>query len=105
MNFKTTFFLAVIFLVLVLGYMTFRPSDASGPVVSDSPRPRAPDDVARSVWTDEPGEIVKIVCRRKGEEEDWVFEKQEEKEDGAQGECAAVLVSPLTPAPRRRRHG
>ncbi|MCH8243797.1 MAG: DUF4340 domain-containing protein, partial [Planctomycetes bacterium] len=86
MNFKTTFFLAVAFLGLVLGYMMLRPSDASGPVASDSSRPRAPDDVARSVWTDEPGKIVKIVCRRKGEDEDWVFEKQEEKDDGGQSE-------------------
>ncbi|MCH7994774.1 MAG: DUF4340 domain-containing protein [Planctomycetes bacterium] len=86
MNFKTTFFLAVVFLGLVLGYTMFRPSDASGPVASDGPQPRAPDDVARSVWTDEPGEIVKIVCRRKGEDEDWVFERQEKKDDGGQGE-------------------
>lgn len=86
MNFKTTIFLAVAFLGLALGYMMFRPGDASSTVVSDSPQPGGPDGVARSVWTDEPGEIVKIVCRRKGENEDWVFEKQKEKDDGGQGE-------------------
>ena len=86
MNFKTTLFLAVIFLGLALGYIMYRPPAGSGPVVSDSTPAKAPDDVARSVWTDDPGEIVKIVCRRKGEDEDWVFEKQKEQDDGGQGE-------------------
>ena len=94
MNFKTTFFLAVMFLVLVLGYTVFRRSAEKGPVVPDRPPSRAPSDMARSVWTDEPGEIVKIVCRRKGEDEDWVFEKQAKKDGDGGGRDEWRMTAP-----------
>ena len=86
MNLKTTFILAAAFLGLILLYALSGSGKAGRTVVTDAPAQRAPGDVAKSVWTDEPGEIVKIVCRRKEADVDWVFEKQQKEGDTGQDE-------------------
>lgn len=86
MNFKTTLFLAAVFLVLILGYALWGVSGAGSTVSPDVPPAHTPNEVAQSVWADEPGDIVKITCRRKEADADWVFEKQEKEGDAAQDE-------------------
>ncbi len=91
MNFKTTFGLAVLLCVVLLSYLAFRTRLESSeanltptPAYGDAP-------VSRDLVEDKLGDVVKVVCRRFGEDE-WVFER-DEQEDGSLGDWR--MTNPL----------
>ncbi len=94
MNFRTTWILLVVFVVLVLGYIALKPRPGSGEGEADRTRPFQPSPVSRDLLDDTQklGELVKVVCQTEDGEE-WVFEANEESEATAQREWR--MTSPL----------
>jgi len=75
MNFRTTFYLAIVLAVLALGYLVLRPElERAGDTAPAPPRDLRASPVAQDLVEVEPDKVVKVVCRRSGEQE-WVFEK------------------------------
>ncbi|MGB2987464.1 MAG: DUF4340 domain-containing protein [Phycisphaerae bacterium] len=93
MNTKTTLLLAVVLVVLggfyYYGMMVYTP--LPGPVIGPPPV-RGPSHVARDLLEEKLGDVAKIVCKRKGDEE-WVFEKTAGTSDA--GEDVWRMTSPL----------
>jgi len=75
MNFKTTLFLAAVLACLGIVYFwSPAANDVSTPVLPD---PSAtPSGVSRRVLDEELGDVVKVACKLKGKQEEWVFERQ-----------------------------
>ena len=85
MNTKTTLFLAVVLVVLGAFYFVQK----SRPVSDELAAPFGPGStasaVARDLSEEELGDVVRVVCQRKGKEE-WVFEKSRTDQTPAQDE-------------------
>ena len=93
MNTKTTFLLAMVLVVLGAVYYVRK----SRPVSEDLAALPAPGSAASAVARDlseEPlGEVVRVVCQRKGKDE-WVFEKTKADQPSAQDEWH--MTAPLS---------
>ncbi len=78
MNTKTTFALALVLALLVLGLVTIRKSaPVAPPPTTQAMNPSSA--VTRNLITDPLGNIVKVVAKRGGGDE-WVFEKKDAEE-------------------------
>ena len=93
MNFKTTLYLAVALVILALGYVALRSQPASTEDDGSEGRPPFGSAIAEDLLEEKPGDLVKVVYRRKGAEE-WVFEKQPEAE-GAGAQKVWRMTAPL----------
>ncbi|UCE60001.1 MAG: DUF4340 domain-containing protein [Phycisphaerales bacterium] len=91
MNFRTTLWLAVVLVGLAAVYL-WRPPPEDAATTTTSPRPTDASSVARDVIDPKLEDIVKIVCKRKGNEE-WVFEKESDSDDT--GPSQWRLTSPV----------
>jgi len=76
MNTKTTLFLA--FVLILLGLLYYVVQSRPAPVTGETPSPVASATMgtARKLLDKELGEIVKVVVKKRGENADWVFEKE-----------------------------
>ncbi|UCF35121.1 MAG: DUF4340 domain-containing protein [Phycisphaerales bacterium] len=83
MNTKTTLLLAVLFLVLVVGYLLIGRMEATREPVEEPPLTGGPSSAAERILVEEDavGDAVKIVCRRRGEAADWVFARDSATSD------------------------
>ncbi|MDO8631560.1 MAG: DUF4340 domain-containing protein [Phycisphaerales bacterium] len=82
MNVKTTLVLALVFALLVLGFVSLRKStQATSTTATAPPTPQAA--VTRNLLADPLGNVVKIAVKRKNGDE-WTFEKKDSPE-GAGG--------------------
>ncbi len=92
MNTKTTLYLSVVLIVLGSAYVIVQSRPAPTETEA-SPTPSFSSSVAtRDLIEDKLGDVVKVVCRRKGREE-WVFEK--ETKDDAVGQVGWRMTSPM----------
>ncbi len=91
MNTKTTLFLALS--LVALGGFYFLTKDRSGTdtVASSIAQPPAAPTTTRDLFEEKLGDIVKVVCRKKGKDE-WVFEK--DSEPSATGQKNWRMTSP-----------
>lgn len=81
MNLKTTMSLMLVLVVLVLGLYIVRSSPRADESASLGASPTSPSAAEQDLLEDGLGDVVKVVCRRKDEEE-WVFEKIEPDDGG-----------------------
>ena len=76
MNLKTTLSLMLVLVVLVMGLYIVRSSPRADENADLGASPSSPSAAEQDLLEDGVGDVVKVVCRRKDEEE-WVFEKIE----------------------------
>lgn len=99
MNFKSTLYLAFALAVLAFGYVLLRSNAGSA---NDTTSKQTPSFKGSPMTQDlieteeQPGDLVKIVARRKGGEE-WIFEKRdmEEEKPGTKDEKRWQMTAPI----------
>ncbi|MGD2109650.1 MAG: DUF4340 domain-containing protein, partial [Phycisphaerae bacterium] len=92
MNTKTTLFLAVVLVALAAVYYAVKTRPESDDISAVPPTPSPSSLAARDLLEEKPGDVVKVVCRKKDGEE-WVFERDDEPSDDAQASWR--MTSPL----------
>lgn len=92
MNTKTTLTLAFILVLLVLAYYFVQSRPGLAESTAPPPPPVGAATAERDVLPEKLGDVVKVVCRRKGAEE-WVFEKQAKA--AGDGQAVWRMTSPL----------
>ena len=85
MNTKTTLFLAVVLVVLGSFYFVQKSRPVTDELAAPPAFGSAGSAVARDLSEEDLGDVVRIVCRRKGQEE-WVFEKSKTDQTSGQDE-------------------
>ena len=84
MNLKTTLSLMLVLVVLVMGLYIVRSSPRADENASLAASPLSPSAAEQDLLEEGLGDVVKVECRRKDEEE-WVFEKIEPDDGGDPG--------------------
>ncbi len=92
MNTKTTLLLAVALVVLASLYYAVKSRPAADQADTIRPSPSASSAATRDLLEEKLGDIVKVVCRKKGGEE-WVFEKDTETAGESRAEWQ--MTSPI----------
>ncbi|MFQ5590826.1 MAG: DUF4340 domain-containing protein [Phycisphaerae bacterium] len=94
MNFRTTFFLAVVLAGLGIAYL-WRPQPSTVETARSTERaPLGTPGISRDVLVQKPGDVEQVVCRNRAGEE-WTFQKQDDSGDAGRSKWRMTSPSDM----------